>query len=108
MRITMRPSLGNRRFNAVMMLFDALIAAGFLIASILVFVKGHVGGGFFLLGLSLIFAIMSQLLSPRRIDRIPDARVRRSRDRLNALFSFLRIHWAVDPEWEERRGRTGK
>ena len=104
----MRQSFGNPRFHRTMMLLSGVVAVGFLIASLFTFVGNGPGGGVFLLAVGLLFAFWSWYVSPRRLDHIPADRFHRRRDRLNALFSFLKITWAVDPEWKDRQGRAGK
>jgi hypothetical protein len=104
----MRQSFNNPRFHRAMMLVTGVIAVGFLVAAVFIFVSNSPAGGFFLLAMGLLFAFWSWYVSPRRLSGIPADRFQRRRDRLNALFSFLRITSAVDPEWKDRQRRAGK
>lgn len=99
----MRQSFGNARFHRAMALFSGVIGLGFLVGAGVVLGSNKVGGGIFLLVIGLLFGFWSWFISPRRTRRISADRLQRRRDRLNAFFSFLRIGWAVDPEWKDRQ-----
>ena len=86
-----------------MALLSGVIGLGFLIGAGVVLASYQVGGGIFLLVIGLLFGFWSWFISPRRTRGISADRLQRRRDRLNAFFSFLRIGWAVDPEWKDRQ-----
>lgn len=98
----MRRAFGNPRYHMAMTALAGLIALGFFAGAGHAFDTGPAGGGAFLLAVGLIFSYWSWTISPWRLRRVPAERFQRRRDRLNALFAYLKLDSLVDPNWKEQ------